>query len=56
MLYSDTDSLVYASQHDDIYEWIKQNKKHLDLSDSIRPEHKDNANKTTLTTHTLMST
>ncbi|MFM7982164.1 MAG: hypothetical protein ACKPKO_22880, partial [Candidatus Fonsibacter sp.] len=45
MLYSDTDSLVYSIQHDDIYEFIKQNKQHFDLSDSIRTELKDNTNK-----------
>jgi hypothetical protein len=35
LIYSDTDSLVYNLQHEDIYEWEKQNKEHLDLSDSI---------------------
>ena len=48
VLYSDTDSLVYSIQHDDIYEWIKQNKQHFDLSDSIRTELKDNTNKKVL--------
>ncbi|MFM7989639.1 MAG: hypothetical protein ACKPKO_61030, partial [Candidatus Fonsibacter sp.] len=32
----------------DIYEWIKQNKQHFDLSDSIRTELKDNTNKKVL--------
>ena len=41
LLYSDTDSLVYSIQHDDIYEGIKQNKEHFGLSDSIRPDLKD---------------
>ena len=44
LLYSDTDSLVYSIQHDDIYAWIKQSKQHFDLSDSIRPDLKDNTN------------
>ncbi|MFM7989120.1 MAG: hypothetical protein ACKPKO_58385, partial [Candidatus Fonsibacter sp.] len=48
LIYSDTDSLVYSIQHNDIYEWIKQNKEHFDLSDSIRPELKDNTNKKVL--------
>ncbi|MFM7984888.1 MAG: hypothetical protein ACKPKO_36765, partial [Candidatus Fonsibacter sp.] len=34
--------------HDDIYEWIKQNKQYLDMSDSKRPELKDNTNKKVL--------
>ena len=48
LLYSETDSLVYSIQHDDIYEWIKNNKQHFDLSDSIRPDMKDNTNKKVL--------
>ena len=48
LIYSDTDSLVYSIQHEDIYEWIKDNKEHFDLSDSIRPDMKDNANKKVL--------
>jgi hypothetical protein len=45
LIYSDTDSLVYRIEHDDIYEWIKENKEHFDLSDSIRSDLKDNTNK-----------
>jgi hypothetical protein len=45
LVYSDTDSLMYLIQHEDIYEWIKNNKQYFDLSDSIRPEIKDNTNK-----------
>ena len=45
LLYSDTDSLIYSIQHDDIYEWIKNNKQYFDLSDSLRPDLKDNTNK-----------
>lgn len=45
LIYSDTDSLIYSIKHDDIYEWIKDNKIHFDLSDSIRTELKDNTNK-----------
>ena len=39
-LYSDTDSLIYCLQHHDIYEWIKNNAKYFDLSDSLRPDMK----------------
>ena len=38
LIYSDTDSLVYRIEHPDIYEWIKENKEHFDLSDSIRED------------------
>ena len=48
LIYSDTDSLVYNIQHDDIYQWIKDNKQHFDLSDSIRSDLIDNTNKTVL--------
>ena len=48
LIYSDTDSMVYSIQHDDIYEWIKNNKEHFDLSDSSVPELKDNTNKKVL--------
>ena len=44
LIYSDTDSLVYSIQHPDIYEWIKNNGQHFDLSDSKRSDMKDNAN------------
>ena len=44
LLYSDTDSLVYDIQHRDIYDWIKTNKSYFDLSDSMRPDLKDDAN------------
>jgi hypothetical protein len=45
LLYSDTDSLVYEIRDTDIYNWISNNKNHFDLSDSLRPELKDNQNK-----------
>ena len=45
LVYSDTDSMVYYIQHEDIYDWIKQNKQRFDLSDSARPHMKDNTNK-----------
>ena len=48
LIYSDTDSLVYNIQHDDIYRWITENNKHFDLSDSIRTDLKDNSNKKVL--------
>ena len=44
LIYSDTDSLVYNIQHEDIYRWITENNKHFDLSDSIRTYLKDNSN------------
>ena len=48
MLYSDTDSLVYLLLHNDIYERIKNNKKHFDLSESLRPDLRDDENKKAL--------
>ena len=45
LLYSDTDSLVYSIIHDDIYEWVKENRQYFDLSDSLRLDMKDNTNK-----------
>ena len=45
LIYSDTDSMIYIIQHEDIYEWIKNNPEHFDLSDSIRADLKDDANK-----------
>ena len=50
LIYSDTDSLVYSIKHPDIYEWIKENREHFDLSDSVRPEMKDTTNKKVLGT------
>ena len=43
--YSDTDSFFYLIQHEDIYKWVKENPEHFDLSDSLRPNLKDNTNK-----------
>jgi hypothetical protein len=48
LIYSDTDSLVYNIKCDDLYEWQKQNKHYFDLSDSKRPELKDDSNKKVL--------
>jgi len=45
LIYSDTDSLIYLIYHDDIYEWVKDNREHFDLSDSKREDMKDNTNK-----------
>ena len=45
LIYSDTDSLVYNIKHDNIYQWIKENKSHFDLSDSVREALKDDENK-----------
>jgi hypothetical protein len=45
LIYSDTDSLVYSLEHEDIYEWIKHNKEQFDLSDSIRDDLKDNTHR-----------
>ena len=44
LLYSDTDSLVYCIYHHDIYDWIKNNTKYFDLSDSLRPDMKNTEN------------
>ncbi len=45
LIYSDTDSLVYNIEHPDIYEWIRNNPSHFDLSDSLRPDLKSDENK-----------
>jgi hypothetical protein len=46
LIYSDTDSFVYEIEHDDIYEWQKQNEDEwFDLSDSKRPDLKSDKNK-----------
>jgi hypothetical protein len=45
LIYSDTDSLVYDIQHDDIYDWIEKHKQHFDLSGSLRYDLKDTSNK-----------
>ena len=44
LIYSDTDSIVYTIQHDNIYQWIKENKTHFDLSDTVREDLKDDEN------------
>ena len=48
MLYQDTDSLIYKIETDDLYDWIKTNKQWFDLSDSLRPDLKDDGNKKVL--------
>ena len=48
LLYSDTDSFIYEFRTDDLYEWIKNNKIHFDLSESKRPELKYDTNKKVL--------
>ena len=45
MLYSDTDSLVYHILVGDLYEWMKENKNLFDLSDFLRDDIRDVANK-----------
>ena len=45
LVYGDTDSFIYSIQHEDIYEWIKDNKQYFDLSESVRPDIRDNTNK-----------
>ena len=45
LVYSDTDSLIYSIQHDDIYEWMKNNKQYFDLSESLRSDLHDDTNK-----------
>ena len=44
LIYIDTDSLVYAIRHHDIFEWITQHRAYFDLSDSKRPELQDDTN------------
>ena len=48
LIYSDTDSLVYRIEHPNIYEWIKDNKTHFDLSESANDDLRDNTNKKVL--------
>ena len=50
-LYGDTDSGVYAIEHPDIYEWMKENKEHFDMSDMVRADLKDNTNKNVVCKH-----
>jgi hypothetical protein len=46
VIYSDTDSLVYEIEHEDIYKWQKENAETwFDLSDSMRPNLQSNENK-----------
>ena len=40
--------MKYLIEHEDIYEWIKNNREPFDLSDSLRPDLKDNTNKKVL--------
>ena len=47
-IYGDTDSLVHNIYHNDIYDWIKNNKVYFDLSDSLRDDLKDDTNKKVL--------
>ena len=44
-VYADTDSGVYLLEHPDIYAWMKENKEHFDLSETVRPDIQDNSNK-----------
>ena len=46
LIYSDTDSFVYEIEHENIYDWIKDNKEWFDLSKSKREDLKckDNEN------------
>ena len=44
LLYSDTDSSVYQIYCDDLHEWIEQHKELFDLSESVLPNLRDNAN------------
>jgi hypothetical protein len=48
LIYTDTDSLIYQIYDEDVYDWVKKNKHHFDLSDSLRPELKNNENKKVL--------
>ena len=44
LCYTDTDSFIYNIQHDDIYEWIKENRELFDLSGSYREDMRDRTN------------
>ena len=48
LIYSDTDNLVYNIKHDDIYEWINDNREHFDLSEFVRLDMLDTTNKKVL--------
>ena len=48
LIYTDTDSLVYSIFHPNIYGWVKENKQHFDLSDSVNINIKDQTNKKAL--------
>ncbi|MFM7982933.1 MAG: hypothetical protein ACKPKO_26775 [Candidatus Fonsibacter sp.] len=39
---------MYNITHDDIYEWIKDNREHFDLSESVRLDMLDTTNKQVL--------
>jgi hypothetical protein len=43
--YGDTASFVYNIKHPDIYEWIKEHKKHFELSDYKREDMQDDTHK-----------
>ena len=45
LLYGDTDSFIYLINHPDIYNWIKENKQHFDLSESLNSDIKNDDNK-----------
>ena len=48
LIYSDTDSYVYEIESTNIYEWIKNNKEHFDLSGSKREGMKNSENESVL--------
>ena len=48
LIYSDTDSYVYEIESPDIYQWIKENKEHFDLSGSKREGMKNAENESKL--------
>ena len=39
---------MYTIEHDDIYKWIKQNREHFDLSESVNGHLRDNTNENVL--------
>ena len=45
LLYSDTASLVYQIYCEDLYEWMGENKGLFDLSESVNPNLRDDANR-----------
>jgi hypothetical protein len=48
LIYSDTDSFVYDIRCPDVYDWVWKQRKHFDLSESLREEVWNDENKKVL--------